>query len=207
MVTLDRWLKTWNGLGIPSSSPLRTLYAELIARYSEPHRHYHTVRHLSECFDRWALLRDFAPHPGEVEVALWFHDVIYDTHRDDNEAKSAKLAEKSAIDLGVRPDSARCIRSLILCTHHVVEPVGPDEEALVDTDLSILGASPSRFAEYERQVRLEYAWVPEPAYRSRRSALLNAFLTRPHIYATDLFRERYEAQARANLQQSLENLR
>lgn len=203
MANIERWFNTWRALGIPPSSQLRELFAEIIAHYSEPHRHYHTVQHLAECFEQWSSLRSHAPHPGEVEVALWFHDAIYDTHRSDNEAESAQLAEKAALGLGIATDAAKRIHGLVLATRHAAEPVGPDAEGLVDTDLSILGAEPARFDRYEQQIRQEYAWVPETTFRERRTTVLKEFLARSHIYCTSLFRTRYEEQARANLKRSL----
>jgi predicted metal-dependent HD superfamily phosphohydrolase len=200
------WFAAWAALGVPRSAPLEALHAQVVARYREPQRHYHTMQHLEECFERWPEIRTHAPHPAEVELALWFHDAIYDTHRTDNEALSAALARDAALGLGVSQDCAQRISDLILCTRHAVEPEGADAEALIDIDLSILGAVPARFDQYERQVRSEYAWVPEETFRKRRAEILGQFLARRHIYSTGVFRERYEPRARANLARSLTTL-
>ena len=88
-------------------------------------------------------------------------------------------------------------------TRHAVEPVGIDAQVLVDADLSILGAHPARFREYEAQVRGEYGWVPDEIFRPARAKILKEFLGRPYLYCTAHFRERYEAQARRNLEHSL----
>ena len=144
-----------------------------------------------------------AEHPAEVSVGLWFHDAIYDTQRHDNEARSAEWAGSVARELGARAESARRIHELILFTRHAVEPVGIDAQVLVDADLSILGAPPARFQEYAAQIRSEYAWVPAEVFRPARAKILKEFLGRPHVYHTAHFRERYEAQARRNLQDSL----
>ena len=202
----ERWLGPWAALGVPRSVRLEELRASLLARYREPHRHYHTVQHLDECFERWPEIRDHAAHPAEVALALWFHDAVYDTHRADNEALSAALARDTALDLGVAADAAQRIADLILFTRHAVEAEGADAEALVDVDLSILGAASARFDEYESQVRREYAWVAEETFRKRRAEVLEQFLGRRHIYSTVLFRERYEPPARANLKRSLQAL-
>ncbi len=201
-----RWLEPWAALGVARSARLDDLHAQVLARYAEPQRHYHTVQHLDECFARWPELRSHAAHPAEVELALWYHDAIYDTRRTDNEALSAELARDTALSLGVSAEAARRIADLILFTRHAIEPEGPDAQALVDVDLSILGAAPARFDEYERQVRQEYAWVPEETFCKRRAGILWEFLERSRIYSTRLFRERYEAQARANLARSLKAL-
>ena len=77
---------------------------------------------------------------------------------------------------------------------------------VVDIDLSILGASPDRFDEYELQIRAEYAWVDDEAFRSKRRSVLTAFLARPTIFGTAHFRRTLEPGARANLQRSLQRL-
>jgi predicted metal-dependent HD superfamily phosphohydrolase len=204
--TADLWVACWEALGVSASTRLREIHASVLARYREPQRHYHTVQHLDECFERWPEIRAHAVHPAEVEIALWFHDAIYDTHGSENESLSAELARKTALDLGVSTDPAQRVADLILFTRHAVEPEGPDAEALVDVDLSILGAAPARFDEYERQVRQEYAWVPEETFRRRRGEILEQFLARRHIFSTRTFRERYEPAARANLERSLKSL-
>ena len=202
----ERWLGPWAALGVRRSVRLEALRESLLARYREPQRHYHTVQHLDECFERWPEIRDHAAHPAEVALALWFHDAIYDTHRSDNEALSAVLGRDTALGLGVAADTAQRIADLVLFTRHAVEPEGADAEALVDVDLSILGAANARFDEYERQVRREYAWVAEETFRKRRAEVLEQLLGRRHIYSTARFRERYEPRARANLERSLQAL-
>jgi predicted metal-dependent HD superfamily phosphohydrolase len=86
-----------------------------------------------------------------------------------------------------------------MATRHDATPTDSDEQLLVDIDLSILGANRERFAEYDRQVRAEYSWVPGFIYNMKRKGVLKAFLARPSIYNTSYFRERYEQQARINL--------
>jgi predicted metal-dependent HD superfamily phosphohydrolase len=129
--------------------------------------------------------------------------VIYDTQRHDNEERSADWARSAAGELGAGAESAQRIYALIMFTRHAAEPVGIDSQVLVDADLSILGAPPARFQEYEAQVRREYGWVPDAMFRTTRAKILKEFLGRPHLYCTAHFRERYEAQARRNLQHSL----
>ena len=166
------------------------LLEELLARYREPHRHYHTLRHLEECFEKLDELRDLAAHPEEVALAIWFHDAIYDPGRDDNEARSAAWARRTV---------GEPIAELVMATRHDAVPAKVDAQVLVDVDLAILGAPPRRFEEYERQVREEYCWVPAPDYDLQRRQILDTFLARPTIYNTRRFIERYEAQARRNL--------
>jgi predicted metal-dependent HD superfamily phosphohydrolase len=93
-----------------------------------------------------------------------------------------------------------------MATRHEAVPADVDAQVLVDVDLSILGAEPARFDQYEAQVREEYGWVPGPIYRHKRKAILESFLTRAAIYNTSRFVERYERQARANLARALARL-
>src|SRR6266571_2975962 len=103
---LESWLAAWAALGIERSPALEALNLDLVARYSEPHRHYHTVQHLNECLERLQELMPFVPHPAEIEIALWFHDAIYDTRKTDNEARSAHWAVESALSFGASHASA-----------------------------------------------------------------------------------------------------
>jgi predicted metal-dependent HD superfamily phosphohydrolase len=205
MVDLAQWEQTWARLG--AAAPDVAVFDELVARYSEPHRRYHTTRHLDECFARFAELRTEAIHPEEVEFALWFHDAIYDTRRQDNEAKSAEWARATAQAAHLPAAVGERIHRLILATRHDAVPHETDEKVLVDVDLSILGQDPERFVEYERQIREEYSWVPSTVFRSKRREILRGFLARASIFNTRKFIETYEAQARANLERSIRRLR
>ena len=90
-----------------------------------------------------------------------------------------------------------------MATRHSAAPDAGDASLLVDIDLAVLGASAARFDAYERQIRAEYAQVPEPAFRQRRRALLAAFLARDRLYATAPLRAELEASARTNLARSI----
>jgi predicted metal-dependent HD superfamily phosphohydrolase len=191
----------WGQLG--AATPDAKLHGEVEARYREPHRHYHTLQHLDECFDKLDEIRSFAEHPAEIELALWFHDAVYDVERQDNEEWSADWARMAAVAAGVPRDACERVHALVLATRHQAVPRGLDAEILVDVDLSILGAAPERFDEYERQVREEYSWVPGFLFRRKRKAILRDFLARPRIFSTAHFHDRYEQRARANLERSI----
>jgi predicted metal-dependent HD superfamily phosphohydrolase len=200
----DRWTSDWHALGTsPPSLPIRDA---LLARYAEPHRAYHTLQHLEECFAQLDRSRDLATQAGEVAIAVWFHDAVYDTHASDNEVRSAVWASEVVREAGGAGDVAERVRGLILATRHESEPAAGDATLLVDIDLAILGAGESRFAEYEEQIRREYAWVPAMLFRATRARILRGFLARPRIYGTPRFHEWYEVRARANLQHSLDRL-
>lgn len=207
MTLLDRWQAVWRELG--ASRADEELYARLVESYSEPHRRYHTLQHLQECFAHLDLARSIAQHASEVELALWFHDAIYDTSRRDNEERSAEWARKSALSAGLSPERAERaerIAGLVLATKHDAVPLGSDAGLLVDIDLAILGSETARFEEYEAQIREEYAWVPESVYRQARRQILEGFLNREWIYSTAFFRAEHEARARENLSHSIARL-
>jgi predicted metal-dependent HD superfamily phosphohydrolase len=197
----ESWQRAWIAAGGHSDGG--TLAGELVARYSEPQRKYHTLQHLSECLSAFAPVRGLAVRPGEVELGIWFHDAIYDVHRHDNEQRSAEWARTALLEAGVAGEVALRVEALVLATRHSLPAGSPDEQLLVDIDLSILGAPADRYAEYERQVRAEYAFVPAWLFTRKRRAILRSFLDRPRIYGTDHIRASLEERARANLRSSL----
>jgi predicted metal-dependent HD superfamily phosphohydrolase len=203
MATLARWQSMWQQLGGRDS---RELFDRLVACYAEPHRKYHTMRHLEECFALLEKVNSRAERVGEIELALWFHDAIYNTRKHDNEKLSAEWARDSALAGGLSTEQADRVFELVLTTRHNAVPAGKDAQILVDIDLGILGADMARFDEYEVQVREEYSWVPGFLYRRERRKILEQFASRPTIYNTEYFRAEYEARARENIARSLARL-
>ena len=190
------WRRAWAALGL---TPPHGLAQRLLNAWAEPHRHYHTTQHLRECLALLEPALSLARRPGEVELALWFHDAVYDPKGKDNEARSADWACQALAQAGADAAVQQRVRVLIMATCHDAEPTDPDARLLVDIDLAILGAEPARFAEYDAQVRAEYRWVPGWLYRRKRKQVLAGFLARPAIYGTERFRERLEGRARENL--------
>jgi len=201
----ERWKGAWFNLG--SGNPEPRVLAELLGRYSEPHRAYHNVEHLKDCFRRFDEVHGLARYPAEVLLALWFHDAIYDTRASDNEEESARWAREVVVSSGGPLTSASRIHDLILATRHDSSSIRGDAALVADIDLTILGAPPERFQVYDRQIRQEYAWVPEPDFREARLQILEGFLARPAIYLTGPFRRKYETQARQNLETAVAELR
>jgi predicted metal-dependent HD superfamily phosphohydrolase len=200
-VTLSSWRRLWGELGAREVNG--GLFNQLVAAYSEQHRHYHTLQHLRECLAHFDAAGSLARRPAEVELALWFHDAVYDPHREDNEERSGDWAQRSADAAGCDPDIGKRLKALVLATRGHAPSDDPDTQLLLDIDLAILGASPERFAEYERQVRAEYAHVPAEAWRSGRSRVLQAFVERPRIYGTAVYHDALEQRARSNVGQAL----
>ena len=202
---LTGWLALWQRLGAKGDP--QAAYADLVARYAEPHRAYHNLSHIRRCLADFDAARHLAVYPDEVEWALWFHDAVYDPRAADNEAQSAALAHRVARTSDVRRASAKRIYHLVLATRHDVVPSDADQQLLADIDLASLGLPPEQFEANGRRIRQEYAFVPAEVFRPARAAILESFLSRPHVYATDLFRAEYEAQARRNLRRAVSRLR
>lgn len=179
----------------------------LRVRWSEPHRAYHTPQHLDECLAQLETHVALTQDAEAVEAALWLHDAVYDSRRDDNEARSAALAREMLAAHDVAEARIARVEAMIRATTHTAISADADTRLLCDIDLAILGAAPRRFAEYEMQIRQEYAWVPISVYRATRAAVLDRLLSRPTLYQTPVFRELLEAQARENLGRSISALR
>ena len=195
----------WRAAGV-SEGPAEW-YERLTKAYAEPHRHYHTQQHIAECLTEFDEARHLASHAAAVELALWFHDAVYDPKASDNEEQSAALLKSCAAE-GRMPESvAELAARLAMATKHHEVDLDSDAALMVDVDLSILGQSEERFSEYERQIRKEYRWVPRPIFGPRRAEILERFLARPSIFATEWFRTKYEEHARHNLKASIVNLR
>ena len=192
----QRWQALWQEVDKPAPAGL---LRALFEAYSEPQRHYHTLQHLEECFVHFDALKQLAGHPLEVELALWFHDSVYDVHARDNEARSAAWAGQALRDAGLSDEACARIHALVMATCHDALPASSDARLLTDIDLAILGAEPARFSEYERQIRREYAHVPAPLFFAKRREILQGFLAREPLFHTPLCRARLEAAARRNL--------
>lgn len=208
MISARRWIELWQRLNVPRSadSGLADTYAALVKRYAQTHRHYHTAQHINECLAYFDTAHALCEHANEVELALWFHDAIYQPRAKDNETQSAAWAARVMREAGLSDVAQTRVHDLIMATRHDATPVKPDEQVLVDIDLSILGADAARFDEYEAQVREEYAWVPGFVFKRQRREILQGFLDRPSIYATAQFKNQLEKKARVNLARAISNL-
>lgn len=197
-----RWTRTALALGVDANATERDA---VLTRYTEPHRSYHTLRHLDECFERLERVRTKAQHLGELDLALWYHDAVYDPRASDNEARSADLAVRAMARAGLPAVARDRVRALIMATRHDALPPLGDAALLVDVDLGILAADPTRFDEYEGEIRTEYGWVPAPIFRDKRRGVLQGFTERIRIYSSGAFDDD-EPRARVNLARSIARL-
>jgi predicted metal-dependent HD superfamily phosphohydrolase len=201
----ERWTKLWREIGAKEDG--LAVYRELVSLYSQPHRHYHNLLHVAEGLNEFDATRKLARQPLTVELAIWFHDAVYDTHAANNEEQSAELAQKRIADAKAGGELCASVFALVMATKTHDPALHPDAPLMVDIDLSILGKLEERFWVYEAQIRREYDWVPEATFATKRAEILERFLRRKRIYSTDQFFDRYEKQARRNLHASIQKLK
>jgi len=193
----DRWL-TLAGI-TPESIRLGD---DLVARWAEPHRRYHTLDHLVRVLDGVDEFGGYADDVAAVRYAAWFHDAVYDGGEAsaDNEELSAQLAEADLPELGV-PEAriAEIARLVRLTKGHAVADGDRNGAVLCDADLAVLGGDAAAYHAYTEAIRQEYAEFPDEVFRPGRAAVLKGLLELPHLFRTPVAVERYEARARANL--------
>src|SRR5690606_1595651 len=215
----------------PGGGPDAGPYADnLLARWREPHRRYHTVAHLTAVLDHVDELAEYAEDPDVVRLAAWFHDAVYLPDRSENEERSARLAERALTEAGVPEAKAAEVARLVRLT--VTHDPADDDlngQVLCDADLAVLAGSPSAYAAYTVAVREEYHFVPGDAFREGRAAPPGAgrgapprapgapsrgagapvrrqLPGLPRLFRTPYGAEHWEATARHNLRGELEML-
>ncbi len=197
---LDRWTAL---AGVDSAA----LGAGIIARYAEPHRHYHTLDHLRAMLTAIDELADHATDIDAVRYAAFFHDAIYAVDRADNEERSADLARDVLESLDAAPELVDEVVRLVLLTRgHDSEAGDANGAVLCDADLVVLGGDAASYAAYTTAVRTEYAHVPDDLFRAGRAGVLRALANQPVLYRTPTARARYEERARVNLAAELAQL-
>ncbi len=172
----------------------------LLARWAEPHRRYHTTDHLAAVLRHVDDLAGAAADPDAVRLAAWFHDAVYRPDRSENEERSAALAERALPEAGatrtLTDEVARLVR---LTIGHDPAPGDRNGEVLCDADLAVLGGTPQEYAEYAAAVREEYAFVPDEDFRAGRADVLRHLLALPALFRTPQGAERWDRAARRNL--------
>jgi len=184
-----------------------TKWTELVKRYSEPHRRYHTLDHLSAMCRTLSEFEGKFYAPDTVYLAVFFHDAIYDSSSTSNEKDSAELATSFLTDNNVAGSVIRTVEQLILATAaHLQETAALDAEWFLDADLAILAAEPDVYNEYVLAIRQEYSEFSDEAFRAGRMRFLETILDAPYLFRTDVLRDRFETSARTNLKNELAQL-
>lgn len=178
---------------------------ELFRLYVTPLRFYHTIDHIKDLLILYHELHTKWQHPIEVYLAFLYHDAVYEYGAKDNEEKSAQVAQKEITQhLPSQNIDIKRVMQLIrhTATHGQLAPdqLDQEEQLFLDCDMSILGSTKERFAEYEQQIEREYTQVyPRFLYRMGRKKFRKTLLKAPRIFFSTLFHERCDAQARINL--------
>jgi len=184
------------------------VWDELIRHYSEPHRAYHNLSHVMFLLRQVDTHRQQINRPETVEFAIWFHDVIYDTHLKDNERRSAEWARRAMVAMMVDERHIPPVMACVAATerYEIISPRIADLPLFLDMDLAILGAREPVYQGYVEVVRAEYDWVPIEEYRLARGKFLQRMLDRPALFHTPAMAVSHEYQARQNLQSELREL-
>ncbi|UUU33004.1 hypothetical protein JIX56_25765 [Streptomyces sp. CA-210063] len=209
---LDAWEARWaqalvsarEGARDPDPAPYA---ANLLERWSEPQRKYHTLAHLTAVLDHIDVLEEYADDPDLVRLAAWFHDAVYLPERSENEERSARLAERALAEAGVTEEKVAEVARLVrLTVTHDPADDDPNGQVLCDADLAVLASAPDAYAAYAAAVREEYGFVPDDAFRAGRAAVLRQLLDLPRLFRTPYGQREWEERARENLRAELDGL-
>ena len=201
----ERFDALWSRCAASPASPRgSTVYADLRRLYTAPHRFFHNLDHIGDCVRRVDEVAPLLEDPDAVELALWFHDAVYDVGTATNERRSAEmfLALSEGASFGFR----HRVCGLIMATRHARVVQGNDRSFVVDIDLSGFGAPWDVFIENGARLRKESSAISDAQYHAGQIFFLSRLQRRPRFFATAYFRDRYEAVARQNLRRVLDEL-
>lgn len=200
----NHWLNLCNRIGLQTE--VEQTFQELLNHYTEPHRYYHNLSHIQDSLTKLDLVKDFVLDKEAVELAIWFHDSIYDPSSKESEEKSASFAKQTLEKFALSPELIQRVESLILATKHTGVPKDFDEQILTDIDLSVLGEEEAKFDENYFNIRQEYKDTPDEDFMNGRRKFLQSMLERRRIFSTQFFYTRFEAKARKNIRRSIAKL-
>jgi predicted metal-dependent HD superfamily phosphohydrolase len=175
------------------------LWIEIEQHYSDKERHYHTLHHLDNVLAQLNRIKGELRDWDTMLFTLYYHDIIYNVQRSDNEEKSAELAEKRMKQIDVPDDSIELCTKQILATKSHLKSPNSDTNYFTDADLSILGHDPETYLLYSQNVRKEYTMYSDFDYNMGRKKVLNYFLAMERIFKTDFFYSKFETPARKNI--------
>jgi predicted metal-dependent HD superfamily phosphohydrolase len=184
----------------------QSLWEEIESSYSNPQRHYHTLTHLENVLSELISVKNKIQQWEAVLFALFYHDIVYDVLKQDNEEASAAIVETRMIALNIRSKIITQTAQLILATKKHELHANQDINFFTDADLSILGKPWNDYEVYAAQIRQEYIIYPDEVYFPGREKVLNHFLNMSQIFKSDFFFDKYETQAKANLELELRSI-
>jgi predicted metal-dependent HD superfamily phosphohydrolase len=185
----------------------RTEWAAVVAAWSEPHRRYHDLAHLAAVLGLTGELAGAAPDPDAVRLAAWYHDVVYDPRRPDNEQVSAERARAGLRGLVPEERVEEVVRLVLLTAGHDPAPDDANGAVLCDADLAVLAGPPESYAAYASAVREEYGHLSDAEFTAGRIAVLEHLLALPALYRLPAVATEWTPRARANLAAELSLLR
>ncbi|WP_373527022.1 hypothetical protein [Nostoc sp.] len=205
-ILFSNWQHTLQPFGVDQVEAEKA-FNQLVAVYSTPDRHYHTLKHIHHVLSTIQILQGYTNNLAAVQIAAWFHDVVHNTQAEDNEQKSADYALELLSNLGISESTITSVTHLILNTKdHQATVDDYDSQVLLDADLAVFAANSVDYTEYAYAIRQEYSWVPRAEYIVGRRQFLERFLQRSHIYFTPLMSEFAEPCARGNIQEEIQSL-
>lgn len=182
------------------------LWTEIDKNYSSKKRHYHTLQHLDNLLSQLTEIKSEIQNWETTLFTLFYHDIIYNSIKSDNEEKSAELAEKRMKQISVSKDKIEMCKKQILATKSHIKSIDSDTNYFTDVDLSILGQNWETYLLYCKNVRKEYSVYPDLVYNIGRKKVLNQFLKMENIFKTDYFFKNYNKQAKKNVQKEIDLL-
>ena len=182
--------------------PQEELWNELAKKFTASSRAYHNLSHLYSMF-RVLDEAGFSHSNRILEYAIWYHDIIYNAKKKDNEKQSAIIFKESC-HYFLEAEIVEQVERVILSTEKHF-PLSEKQEVkwMLDLDLFILCSPVETYQKYAQAIREEYKWVPKILYKRGRKKVLQSFLKRDRIYFSDYFYEYYETIARENLKNEL----
>tara|TARA_R110002050_G_C8940437_1_gene512572 strand:+ start:65 stop:679 length:615 start_codon:yes stop_codon:yes gene_type:complete len=184
----------------------KELWTEIEKNYSSKKRHYHTLEHLDNLLSQLTDVKSEIQNWETILFTLFYHDIIYNSIKSDNEEKSAEFAENRMKQISVSNDKIELCKKQILATKSHIKSTDSDTNYFTDADLSVLGQNWETYLLYCKNVRKEYSIYPTLVYNPGRKKVLNHFLSMDRIFKTDFFYNKFEIQAKQNLQQEIESL-
>ncbi|UMQ41787.1 hypothetical protein MKS83_20680 [Chryseobacterium sp. Y16C] len=190
----------------PDQELIEKLWSEIEKNYSQKSRHYHNLAHLESMFSELDAVNVRISNYLNISFSVFYHDIIYDSSSKSNEEKSADFAKERLQQLNLNETDISEIYHQILATKAHQNSDNKDLNYLLDADLSILGKDLEIYIDYTRKIRKEYSIYPDLLYKPGRKRVLKHFLEMENIFKTDYFREKYEKQARKNIEWEIDNL-
>jgi len=208
---MEQLEQRWHDLMRQLNAPARyviLLWREIILAYSEKSRYYHNLSHLENLFNQADQFKNQIIDFETLQLSIWYHDIIYQCLRKDNEEKSALFAKYRMEAIGYpRKKLVKCYHQIIATKNHQPHPEADSDTLwLLDFDLSILGKSWEEYLKYAQQIRKEYAVFPSFLYKKGRKKLLHQFLEKEKLFHTETYYNLFEANARNNIRKELKLL-